>query len=211
MQAKGKPGSAVRPLAGQVYYEPEIELSLPIPARVNTHTFLTPIDITSASPIATYQSLAVGATNEAEEGKIYFVGSNLGASIAAGSDTGIGLLRAIVTKIVRPHACSNKIRRRLVEGSKRSLPVALNDTTADQTESITLPSRYHRAMDIPAKESSDQENNSVRVTVPRREENERLRQQVAVLSLAHLTLKKALLGLCERRRYWRMGAETRSD
>jgi hypothetical protein len=171
--SKGEPGPladllgpAVRPAAEQIYYEPEIEFSLPIRTRAKARTLLTPINVTSATPIATYQNLTVGAMKKVGKGNVYYVGTNLGASIAAGNDAGIDLLRAIVTQLARPSVSSSKIRPRLIEGSNRGLLVAFNDTAADQTENIALPSRYHRATDIHSRSEQRLENSSVRVTVP---------------------------------------------
>jgi beta-galactosidase len=159
-------GPAVRPAAEQIYHEPEIEFSLPIRTQVKARTFLTPINVTSATPIATYQNLTVGAKKKVGKGDVYYIGTNLGASIAAGNDAGIDLLRAVVTQLARPSVSSSKIRPRLIEGSNRSLLVAFNDTAADQTESIALPSQYHRATDIHSQSEQRLENSSVRVTVP---------------------------------------------
>jgi len=42
---------------------------------------------------------------------------------------------------------ADKGRPRLVEGKKHSLLIVFNDTSEDQSASIKLPSRYHRAYD----------------------------------------------------------------
>ena len=159
-------GSAVRPMAEQIYYEPDIEFSLPLRTRVKAHTYLTPVDITSATPIATYQNLTVGAKKKVGKGEVYYIGTNLGASIAAGNDAGIDLLRAAIMPVVRPAVTSKTLRPRLIEGSHRSLLVILNETAADQVESIVLPSRYLRATDIHSQTELRVENGSVQVTVP---------------------------------------------
>ena len=60
-----------------------------------------------------------------------------------------------------------KLRPRLIEGpSSRSLLVVVNDTPQDQTESITLPSRYRQATDIHTQKPQAIENGAVRVSVP---------------------------------------------
>jgi beta-galactosidase len=159
-------GPAVRPMAEQIYYEPQLDFSLPLRTLVKAHTFLTPIDITSATPIAAYQDLTVGARKTVGKGQVYYVGTNLGASIAAGNDSGSDLLRAVVRQVVRPAVSANKLRPRLIEGARRGLLVVFNDSPHDQMESIELPSRYHRATDIHSQLEQQLENTSVRVTVP---------------------------------------------
>jgi hypothetical protein len=46
------------------------------------------------------------------------------------------------------------------------LLVVVNDTPQDLTESIALPSRYHRATDIHTKKPQSLEKGALRVTVP---------------------------------------------
>ena len=96
----------------------------------------------------------------------YYFGANLGASIAAGSDSGIELLRAIITKIVKPPVTGDKVRPRLVQGEKRSLLVIFNDTPKDQAASIELPSRYKKATDLHSRVNRPIVSNAVQLTVP---------------------------------------------
>ena len=44
--------------------------------------------------------MTVAARKKVGKGWVYYFGTNLGASIAAGSEGGIELLRAIITKVV---------------------------------------------------------------------------------------------------------------
>jgi len=160
-------GPPVRPADEIIYYEPEIEFSLPQPLKVRAHSFLTPITVSSATPIARYRDLTVAAMNKVGKGEVYYVGTNLGASINNGDDAGIVLLRSIISNVVQPAVQSTKLRPRLIEGpSSRSLLVVVNDTTQDQTESITLPSRYHQATDIHSNKIQILEAGTVRVSVP---------------------------------------------
>ena len=117
----------------RIYFEPEIEFSQPKPLRVKARTFLTPIEISSATPIARYQGLTVGAKKKFGKGQVYYIGTNLGASIAAGDDAGMELVRAIVNEVARPLVTADKVRPRLVEGDGRSLLMVFNDTIEDQT------------------------------------------------------------------------------
>jgi hypothetical protein len=150
----------------RVYYEPEIEFTEPIATHVRANTYLTPLEITTATPIGKYQDMTVAAMKKVGGGQVYYFGTNLGASIAAGNDNGIELLRAIVTRVVQPPVTADKVRPRLIPGNKRSLLVAFNDTTQDLTGTIALPSSYRRATDLSSQAQVPVEQNAVRVTVP---------------------------------------------
>lgn len=150
-----------------IYYEPEIEFTRPLQTQVRAHTFLTPITVSSATPIAQYRDLTVATKKKVGKGEVYYLGTNLGASINNGDDAGIDLLRAIITKVARPPVSSAKLRPRLIEGSsRRGLLVVVNDTPQDQTESIALPSRYRQVTDIHTQKPQSFEKSAVRVSVP---------------------------------------------
>jgi beta-galactosidase len=154
------------PASERIYFEPEIEISEPKPLRVKAHTFLTPIEISSATPIAKYHSLTVGARKKLGKGQVYYIGTNLGASIAAGNDAGMELVRAIVAEVVKPPVIADKVRPRLVAGRGRSLLIVFNDTPEDQTASIKLSPQYRRVTDIHRQAELPVEENAIRVTVP---------------------------------------------
>jgi len=150
----------------RIYFDPEIVFSLPKPLRVKGNTYLTPVEITSATPIARYQDLTVGATKKLGKGQVYYIGTNLGASIASGNDAGIELVGAIVAGAVKPVVTADQVRPRLVEGKNRSLLIVFNDTSEDQTASIKLPQRYRQAYDLHLSREVEVEQNAVRLTVP---------------------------------------------
>jgi hypothetical protein len=157
----------VRPADEIIYYQPEIEFTLPLRTQVRANTFLTPITVSSATPIAHYRDLTVASMKKVGKGDVYYLGTNLGASINNGDDAGIALLRAIITKVAHPPVTAAKLRPRLIEGpSNRSLLVVVNDTVQDRTENIALPSRYHRAANIHTHKPQPLEKGAVRVTVP---------------------------------------------
>jgi len=131
-----------------VYYDPEILFTLPISAHIKGHTFLTPIEVTSAEPIARCNGLNVASRKRVGKGWVYYFGTNLGASIMAGSDEGIELLRAIVTERVQPQVVGGVLRPRLIVGKQRSLLAVFNDHPTDQTATLKLPSRYSTATDL---------------------------------------------------------------
>jgi len=160
-------GPPVRNPDEMIYYQPEIDFTLPVKARVRANTFLTPITVSSATPIARYRDITVAAMKKVGKGEVFYLGTNVGASIDAGDDGGISLLRAIVTPVVHPPVTAGKLRPRLIEGpAKRSLLIVVNDTAHDETESIALPARFHHATDIHSEKPQPIEKGSVRVTVP---------------------------------------------
>lgn len=154
------------PASERIYFQPLIEFLQPVAVGVKAHTFLTPIEISTAIPIARYKDITVAATRKLGQGQVYYFGTNLGASIEGGDKNGIELLRAIVRQIAQPTVTSDKVRPRLVEGESRGLLMVFNDTTEDQTATITLPQKYVRATDIHEQRELTVEQHAVRVTVP---------------------------------------------
>ncbi len=154
------------PASDRVYYQPEIAFTAPLAARVRGKTYLTPIEVTSAKPIATFEGMTVAAAKKVGKGQVYYFGTNLGGSIAEGSDAGIELLRAIITKVVKAPVTGGKVRGRLIEGERRSLLVVFNDTPRDQTSSIALPSRYKKATDLHNGVDRPILNHTLQLTVP---------------------------------------------
>ena len=108
----------------------------------------------------------MGARKKLGKGQVYYIGTNLGASIAAGDDAGMELVRAIVAEVVKPPVTADKVRPRLVAGRGRSLLIVFNDTPEDQTASIKLSPQYRRVTDIHRQAELPVEENAIRVTVP---------------------------------------------
>ena len=108
----------------------------------------------------------MGAKKKLGKGQVYYFGTNLGASIAAGNDAGMELVRAIVAEVVKPPVIADKVRPRLVGGRGRSLLIVFNDTPEDQSASIKLPPQYRRVTDIHRQDELPVEENAIRVTVP---------------------------------------------
>jgi hypothetical protein len=154
------------PASERIYFQPLIEFSQPVAVAVKAHTFLTPIEISSATPIARYKDITVAAMRKLGQGQVYYFGTNLGASIEDGDKNGIELLRAIVRQAVQPMVTSEKVRPRLIEGGSRSLLAVFNDTTHDQAASIILPQKYVRVTDIYEQRELPVDQHTVRVTVP---------------------------------------------
>ena len=173
---KNEKAPADVPASDRVYYQPNIVFTSPLPVHVTGKTYLTPIEVTSAQAIGKYEGMTVAAAKKVGKGQVYYFGTNLGASIATGSNSGIELLRAIVTPVVKPPVAGGKVRPRLIEGEKGSLLAVFNDSAKDQTASLQLPGRYTKATDLHSRAERTVANHSVQVTVPY--------QDVVVLYLA---------------------------
>jgi hypothetical protein len=134
--------------------------------RLRGHTFITPIRLLSAEGIAKSFEHTVAARKQFEKGEVYYIGTNLGASIAGGENGGIELLRAIIWTKVRPGVTADKVRPRLIEGSSKSLLAVFNDTPQDQTSQVRLPARYRKATDLHRQAELPIAQASLTVTVP---------------------------------------------
>jgi beta-galactosidase GanA len=145
---KESPKPEELPPSDRVYFEAGLTFTEPIRGTVKAHTFLTPLAVSSARVIASYESLAVAVVKKVGKGQVYFVGTNLGASIEEGSEEGIALVRAIVNQAVQPAIPSEKVRPRLIESANGALLIVFNDEITDQNARLQLPSRYKEAVDI---------------------------------------------------------------
>lgn len=152
---------------GVQHYEANLEFWKPTQARIKAHTFLTPLEVRAATPIAKCREWTVGVMRKVGRGVVYYIGTNFGASIASGSLEGIEWLRSVVSPVVRPPVSSSgKLRPRLIEGSPYSLLTVYNGSEEDQTATLRLPAGYHRATDIYNGTGRSVEQGRLEVTVP---------------------------------------------
>jgi hypothetical protein len=158
----------VRELApsDRVYVDGHLTFTEPVAATIKAHTFLTPITVSSAKVIAAYESTPVAATRKLGKGQVYYIGTNLGASIEEGSQAGIELVRAIVSQTIRPAVTAEKVRPRLIESHAGSLLIVFNDQIADQTVTVQVPSRYKTATAIYGNQSQTIQTGAVEIQVP---------------------------------------------
>jgi beta-galactosidase len=159
----------------RIYYQPNIEFTAPIPIRVKAHTLLTPLKLSSATPIATCQGMTVAAMKKVGQGQVIYLGTNLGAAIAAGDANAMKLLHAIVASVVKPEVTAANLRPRLMRGASKALLTVFNDTAQDQTARIEVPKEFRQARDIHSGKEQVLVGHTVLLTVPH--------QDVAVLQL----------------------------
>ena len=163
---KDNPKPEDLPSSERVYIEGRLTFTEPISVAVKAHTFLTPITVSSAKIIASYESMPVAAVKQVGKGKVYYFGTNLGASIEEGSQEGLDLVSAIVSQAVQLGLSSDKVRPRLIESPNGSLLIVFNDQVTDQTAKIQVPSRYKMAMNIYDNRSQTIRDGAVEVQVP---------------------------------------------
>ena len=154
------------PESERVYVEGQLLFTEPVSVSVKAHTFLTPITPLSAKVIATYQGTPVAAVKKIGKGEVFYIGTNLGASIEEGSKEGLDLVRAIVARSVQRSVSANGVRPRLIESSKGGLLIVFNDQNVDQTEEIRIPDRYSQATDLYGSETWSIQGGTILVKVP---------------------------------------------
>jgi hypothetical protein len=116
--------------------------------------------------IATYESTPVAATRKVGKGQVYYIGTNLGASIEEGSQDGIELVRAIVGQVVPPAVSAEKVRPRLIESQAGSLLIVFNEQIIDRAVKVQVPSRYKTATNIYGNQSQNIQGGAVDIQVP---------------------------------------------
>jgi hypothetical protein len=154
------------PVSERIYVDGHLDFSEPLAVRVKAHTFLTPLIIGSATVIAKYESTPVAAMKKVGRGQVFYFGTNLGASIEAGDQGGMDIVRAIVTHVVQPLVTAGKVRPRLLETSNAGLLMVFNDGIEDQTARVELPPRYTRATDLYSNETHTVQGQAIEVSVP---------------------------------------------
>ncbi len=164
-EERGAPASTM-PASERVYVDGYLQFSEPISVKVKANTYLTPLAVSSAKIIARYEDTPVAVTKKVGRGQIYYFGTNLGASIQAGDDAGLNLVRTIVRNAVQPAVSAEKLRPRLIESDKRSLLMIFNDGIEDQSERIKLPARFTSATDLYTNETQRLQGNTLKATVP---------------------------------------------
>lgn len=138
----------------RIYDNPELDFSFPVRIQVKANTSVTPITTTSAKVIATCQGHTVAATTAVAKGRVYYFGTSLGASISAGDDRGIELLRAVIRPVARPSVTGGRLSPRLIgSGGARALLAVFNDTVQAQSSRVTLPAGLHASDAYPRRET----------------------------------------------------------
>ena len=154
------------PESESVYFDGQLLFTEPVSTSIKAHTFLTPITPSSAKVIATYQGTPVAAAKKIGKGEVFYIGTNLGASIEEGSPGGLDLVRTLVTRSVQRSVSANGVRPRLIESPKGSLLIVFNDQIVDQIAEIRVPDRYTKATDLYEENSYGIQGGTLHIKVP---------------------------------------------
>jgi beta-galactosidase GanA len=151
----------------RVYTNSHMAFTVPIEVTIKPRILLTPVTAKSgASVIAKYESTPVATRKTLGHGQVFYIGTNLGASVEAGDPGGIELMRSILIPVVQPEVTAEKVRPRLIVGTDRSLLVIVNENPRSEHASIKLPGRYRRGLDLYTGREYSLEANSIEVVVP---------------------------------------------
>ncbi len=150
----------------RIYYEPWMEFTEPAAVRIRAHTYLTPIEVKTAKVIARCEGMPVAAVAEVGRGRVYYIGTNLGAAIAAGDAGAFALAQTIIRRAAPPAVSGTNLRPRLIEGERGALLLAFNDTVQNHQETLKIPGRYRHARDLHSEAEIPVRNGSIEVAVP---------------------------------------------
>jgi beta-galactosidase GanA len=150
----------------RIYYQPEIEFTDPAPVRIKAHTFLTPLEVTSATVIGSYEGQPVAVKKKLGRGEVYYFGTNLGARLEEDDPGAMQLIQTIVRRVAQPEVTATTLRPRLIRGNEKTMLALFNDTPQDQTARITLPVGFQKATDIYTGRDQAIDDGGVEVTVP---------------------------------------------
>ena len=149
-----------------IYYQPEIQFTSPVAVRIKAHTFLTPLEVTSATVIATYNNQPVAVSKKIGRGEIFYFGTNLGARLLEDDPGAMQLLQSIISRVAQPEVTSTTLRPRLIRSAAGTLLTVFNDTPQDQTARIQLPPNTQRATNIYTTADHPITNGAIEITVP---------------------------------------------
>ncbi|MFH0796344.1 MAG: beta-galactosidase [Candidatus Omnitrophota bacterium] len=151
-----------------IYNGPEIDFVVPVRVSVRAHGYLTPLTITTGGQsIAECLGHCVGVMKRYGKGCSYYFGTYLGLSVFH-KQAGAGKLIAhILSENVQPKVRGGNLRPRLIEKGEDGLLAIFNDSRVDTyTESIAVPVKYKKAVDIYTDKKMLFQNAHVKVKVP---------------------------------------------
>lgn len=150
-----------------MYDNPEITVGKPFNGRFRAETYLVPLRLLDAEPIAECHGHTVGVRKQVGKGTVYYFGTNLGAAIASGEADALGIVRQIIRDTDPPEVAGDRLRPRLIAYGHRALLAVFNEHTAAQEEDIRLPEgRWSGATDLYSTETTPLVGNALRVRVP---------------------------------------------
>jgi beta-galactosidase len=169
-----KQNSLVRPEAPSadvspdemIYYQPELQFTGPVATRFKARRFVTPLEVTSATAIGSYQGNPIAVHKKIGKGEMFYFGTALGACLGSGDANAVQLFRTIMESKIKAEVTAPNLRPRILRASGQSLLTVFNDTPQDQNAKITLPPGFTTARDIYSGVESRVERDGLQVAVP---------------------------------------------
>lgn len=124
--------------ADALYEGPEIVARAPVEGRFRAATYLVPLRVLDAEPIAWCRDFPVGVRKQVGQGTVYYFGTNLGAAIARGSTSAREIVRALINDSAQPDVSGHHLRPRLMASEHGVLLAVFNDSPAAQSDNLRL-------------------------------------------------------------------------
>ncbi len=133
-----------------IYNGPSIHFTDPCEADFPVRAYLVPLEPTTGQIIAHCDSLRLGVKNAYDIGTAYYFGTYIGLALVAGDPEAKRLIKTIITQHCTAEVSGEKLRPRLIKGiNGEALLAVFNDSrTLRQSDRISIPPEYHRAVDI---------------------------------------------------------------
>lgn len=146
---------------------PEIEVVSPVAGAFPAATYLVPLRVTDAEPIARCQGLTVGVRKAVSKGTVYAFGTNLGAAVARGSETARAIVRSLIPDADRAEVVGRELRPRLVSSEHGALLVVFNRHDRERMEELRFrAASWSRARDLSSGATQVIRDGGLSVSVP---------------------------------------------
>jgi len=138
------------------YNQPVLDFSWPIQAKVQSAEFFSPLVVTGADVIGTYDGIPAAAHHKYGQGEVYYFGTYMGLSIRRGDPGALQVLSAILKRHATPGISGGNLRPRIIEGNGCALLCVFNDDPfAAASDRIAVPGQYSTAVNIFTDESME--------------------------------------------------------
>lgn len=152
----------------EIYTGPEIALSKPVKVKFPAYGFLTPLRLTTAESLGGWEDYCLAAHNRFGQGEAFYFGTFLGLSMfnkKAGADK---IIAKILSQRTNPKVRGKDLRPRLIDAGKKAILAVFNNSRSESyTESIAVPDKFGRALDIHTEQETAIKDGTVKVTVDR--------------------------------------------
>jgi len=124
--------------ADALYDGAEITVHAPVEGRFRAVTYLVPLRVLDAEPIAWCHGFPVGVRKQVGKGTVYYFGTNLGAAIARGSTTAREIVRTLISSSTQREVVGHHLRPRLITSDCGVLLVVFNEGSGAKSDDLRL-------------------------------------------------------------------------